>query len=57
MLNLPLDLAYVGSNQAQLARHVGVSRAAITQIIKYRIWPSTRGLNEALLRERISAYC
>ena len=56
MLNLPVDLAYVGSNQAQLARHVGVSRAAITQIIKYRIWPSTRGLNEALLRERISAY-
>ena len=56
MLNLPVDLAYVGSNQAQLARHVGVSRAAITQIIKYRIWPSTRGLTEALLRERISAY-
>lgn len=56
MMNLPADLAFVNSNQAQLARHIGVSRAAITQIVKYRIWPATRGLSEALLRERICAY-
>lgn len=56
MMNLPQDLAAVGSNQSQLARHIGISRAAVTQIVKYRIWPSTRGLHEALLRERISAY-
>lgn len=56
MMNLPQDLAFVGSNQSQLARHIGVSRAAVTQIVKYRIWPATRGLSEKLLRERISAY-
>ena len=56
MMNLPLDLAFVGSNQSQLARHLGVSRAAVTQIVKYRIWPATRGLSEALLKERTTAY-
>ncbi|SDM56723.1 Type II secretory pathway, component ExeA (predicted ATPase) [Oryzisolibacter propanilivorax] len=56
MMNLPQDLAVVGSNQSQLARHIGISRAAVTQIVKYRIWPSTRGLHEALLRSSISAY-
>ena len=56
MMNLPLDLAFVGSNQSQLARHIGVSRAAVTQIVKYRIWPATRGLSEALLKERTTAY-
>ncbi|WP_091571358.1 ExeA family protein [Oryzisolibacter propanilivorax] len=55
-MNLPQDLAVVGSNQSQLARHIGISRAAVTQIVKYRIWPSTRGLHEALLRSSISAY-
>ncbi|MBU1352127.1 MAG: AAA family ATPase [Gammaproteobacteria bacterium] len=56
MMNLPQDLAYVDSNQSQLARHVGISRAAVTQIVKYRIWPATRGLSEKLLKERITAF-
>ena len=56
MMNLPHDLAFVGSNQSQLARHIGISRAAVTQIVKYRCWPTTRGLNEALLKERTLAY-
>lgn len=56
MMNLPQDLALVGSNQAQLARHLGISRASVTLIVKYHIWPTTRGLSEQLLRERISAY-
>lgn len=56
MMNLPQDLAYVGSNQSQLARHIGISRAAVTQIVKYQIWPATRGLSEVLLKQRITAY-
>lgn len=56
MLNLREDLATVNSSQSALARHIGVSPAAVTQIIKYDIWPATRGLSEKLLKERISAY-
>lgn len=56
MMNLQQDLASVGSNQSQLARHIGISPAAVTQIIKHRLWPATRGLSEQLLRERIGAY-
>ena len=56
MLNLRDDLTAVGSNQSQLARHIGVSPAAVTQMIKYDLWPTTRGLSKALLKERITAY-
>lgn len=56
MMNLRCDLGSVGRNQSHLARHIGVSPAAVTQIINYRIWPKTRGLSEKLLRERICAY-
>lgn len=56
MMNLPHDLAFVDSNQSQLARHIGISRAAVTQIVKYRCWPTTRGLSETLLKERTLAY-
>lgn len=56
MMFLRGDLGSIGCTQSLLARHIGVSPAAVTQIINYRIWPKTRGLSEKLLRERICAY-
>lgn len=56
MMNLRGDLGAICRSQSDLARHLGVSLGAVSQIINFRAWPKSRGLSEQLVRDRISAY-
>ncbi|MDO5940612.1 AAA family ATPase [Burkholderia cepacia] len=51
MLKLKNVLQKVGRKQAELAKHLGLSQAAVAQIINHGEWP--KSLDELDLRERI----
>lgn len=51
MLKLKTLLAEHGSNQAELAQALGLSRAAVAQIVNHGDWP--KSLDETDLKERI----
>lgn len=55
MLKLKAHLKAVGSNQAELARHLGVSHATVTLICKHNHWPKGFGGPEAL-QERMRQF-
>lgn len=54
MLKLKNVLQQVGRKQADLAEHLGLSQAAVAQIVNHGEWP--RSLDELDLRERICDY-
>lgn len=55
-MNLRNDLDRLGISQAALARHLAVSGATMTGVIRHGRWPSSRGLDAALLKKRIRAF-
>ncbi|MCG8991475.1 AAA family ATPase [Laribacter hongkongensis] len=54
MLKLKSVLQRVGRKQADLAEHLGLSQAAVAQIVNHGEWP--KSLDELDLRERICDY-